>query len=315
MPQGGGAEHLERVAAVDAAAVRLATTGEHGVGSHVDRAVDHPGHVHAEERPPRVGHRVDQVTHQMAGRRCELVVLAAERQDRHRRRGARHAGDPVAVQPGAVHEPLGDDVTAARRDAELAVGAAGPLDPGHLGTRHERTPAGGQVVGERPGDTAVVGDRRVGHVQCGDARDVRLDGVQLGRADASDPEPVVPATLLEGAERGELRGRRRDDHLAAAVEGQVVGRAVRLQQAASAGDERGLRGTWCVVDARVHDPGVATGLVAGGAVLLVEHDHTETGPSTLQLDRRREPHDAGADHHHVGRSVRRRPGVHRGSRR
>ena len=68
-PQRPVAHERGQVPAVDAAPVGLASEREHGVRADVHRAVDHPGHVHPEERPARVGNGVHQVAHQPAGRR------------------------------------------------------------------------------------------------------------------------------------------------------------------------------------------------------------------------------------------------------
>jgi hypothetical protein len=60
--------------------------------------------VHAEERVPRVGHRVDEPPHPADGVRAQPQVLAAERDDLRRRLVADGGGEQVGLQAGADDE-------------------------------------------------------------------------------------------------------------------------------------------------------------------------------------------------------------------
>jgi len=72
-----------------------------------DAAMDQPREMHAEEGKPRVGHRVDQVAHQVLALRAQLVILAAEGHDAHLAPLARQLGYAVAVQAGAIDQEIG----------------------------------------------------------------------------------------------------------------------------------------------------------------------------------------------------------------
>ena len=174
-------------------------------------AVDAAGQVHPEEGQLGVGHRVDQAAHQVGRGRGQLVVLAAERHDAHRRLVPEQPGHPVGVQAGAAHDHVGG-VLAPRRlqdDLPRAVGAADDLGAGHqLRARVAQPPH------EYGAHRAVVDDAGLGHVQGGHCCHVRLVLTGLRGGEPRDGQPVGQAPLLEGRQPRQLPGRGGDDQLA-----------------------------------------------------------------------------------------------------
>ena len=134
--EAGGVDRAE-----PAPRVGVAPEGGHGVGPGVHVAVDAPGEVHPEEREAGVGHRVDEVVHQVRRLGGELEVLAPERDDAGPGPVAAGLGQHVGPGPGAGHGPVGPpqpDVGAApRRRVPMSMAdstpdaredAAAPLD-------------------------------------------------------------------------------------------------------------------------------------------------------------------------------------------
>ena len=173
--------------------------------------VDAPGQVHAEERQLRVGHRVDQAAHEVRGGGGQLVVLAAERDDAHRRAVAEQPGHPVGVQPGAAHHHVCRQVAARRLDYDL-VRAVGATDD--LGAGQQPCPGVAQQADEHGAHRAVVDDAGLGHVQGGDRCDVRLVIACLCCREPGDDQPVGQTALLQRREPVELTGGGRHDQLA-----------------------------------------------------------------------------------------------------
>src|SRR5690606_39839186 len=102
----------------------MTAQGGHRVGADLDGAVDATGEVHPEEGEPRVGNRVHQVADELLRATTQREVLAAERDDANRRRGAGELGDPVGLETGASDETVGDDHAGFRPDVPSPLVAA-----------------------------------------------------------------------------------------------------------------------------------------------------------------------------------------------
>lgn len=102
------AEDLAYVGKIDVAAlIALAGERKHRVRAHEHRTVDRAREVHAEERQPGIGYRVDESSHQVLSARAKHVVLAAERDDPGIRRASGGARQLVGVQTGTDQNPIG----------------------------------------------------------------------------------------------------------------------------------------------------------------------------------------------------------------
>ena len=166
-------------------AVALARVGEHGIGTGLDAAFGHAREVNPQERKSRIGHGVDQVSHQELPLRRDLVVFAAKRND--------------AVLFGSLLLPppiiLRDDVRlqAAAVDQMFgAVIAAGGLQDDFLGTIEDahdslrQTNVAARVtnfLGISRGDFFVIDDAGFGNVETFDAGGVRFEFFQPLRPD------------------------------------------------------------------------------------------------------------------------------------
>ena len=174
----------------DTPSVRLAAERQYGVRAHVDRPVDHPGHVDPQEGPTRVRNGID-------------------------RDGERGAGPPVparGTRPGTarwtpLHAPRWLLARSARRSlwspaqftnhrARIRTGPsvsrttpplAPALDPIDAHTGAHLAAGGPHVVGQGSGHSGVVGDR------CGGDEQTQPSLERAVRARAADAGPsVVP---------------------------------------------------------------------------------------------------------------------------
>ncbi len=240
-----------------------------------------------------VGHRVDQAAHQVGRAGRQLVVLAAERDDAHRRPVAEQPGHPVGVQPGAADHHVGRQVAAGRLEHDLAR-AVGATDD--LGARPQPGTGVAQPPHEHGAHRAVVDDAGLRHVQCGDRRDVRLVLAGLRGGEPGDGQPVGQTALLQGGQAVELAGGGRHDQLPGdPVRHPLVAGQREQGRRARTAPER-LAAARRVVQARVHHPAVAAGLVARPVVLLLDHRHLRRRVVAQHPLGHGEPHDAAADH-------------------
>ena len=165
------------------------------VGSRLDAAADHAGEVDAEEREARIGDRVNQVADEAGALRRQFVVLAAERDDAHVRAHAAHAGDAVGLKTSTIDQcPRADRLPRRLQHHGRAVAT----DAAHRIARPHVAPflAHDRGVGLR--DLGVVDDSRIGHVQRGDAADVRLVLAKFVGREPPDPgQSVRPSAPLQ----------------------------------------------------------------------------------------------------------------------
>ena len=296
-PRARPAQRLAEVAA-PRPAQRVGVPGGREQRRRADQDVtaDVAGEVDAEERQPRVGHRVDQAAHQCAAVRRQPHVGAAERDDP--RIGIR-AGEPrQPVRPGAraEHGEAGGDLAARVPQHDPPPGR--PYRDALDARAGEQLAARvAHVVRQRPRDRAEVDDRRRGRVQCGDPGGVRLDRPQPRRVQAPQAgDPVGRAAPLELVERGQVAAVQRDDQLPAALVGQPARLAVAGQLARPRDAQSRLQRAGRVVDPGVRDARVVAGLVRGGPGLALEHDDPAPRPAVRQLAGHGQAEDAGADH-------------------
>ena len=178
-PSTGPGREVPKIGEVEVpAAVALACQGEHGVGADVHAVVDAARQVDPEERVARVGHGVHETADEFGLVGCESEVLPAERNDPRVIRTAGHPGEGVARQPAARDDPVEAVRDPTRDDSDTTRVL---LDLGHGRAQHDRATGGPDLVDECPTHGDVVDDGRARRVQCGHARDVRLDLAQPGR--------------------------------------------------------------------------------------------------------------------------------------
>src|SRR6185437_893705 len=158
---------------------------------------------------------------------------------------------------------------AVHRDAA----ALGP-DVGDRLAEQQFSAAGGNVIGQRAGHGAIVDDRRRRRVQRRHAAHVRLDLAQRVRFQPGDPGHAVRLRAgLQVAQPLDLHRVPGDYDLADLAVLQALLAAEFAQQFHSATAEHRLERTRLVVEPRVHDAGVAAGLVGGDLGLLLEDGH------------------------------------------
>ena len=234
------------------------------------RPVDPSGQVHAEERERRVGHGIDQPVDEVGGGRTQLEVLTPERDDPCRWIDSEGRSDEVRLEPGAVHQHAGQEVTPVGPDAMDARDARRAEEPG-VGA--DLSTARSQVGRELTGDRSVVGDSGLGHVQRCDAAEVRFDLRCLPRVEPPDGEAVGPSPGLELRQAVELLGAGGRDQLAGELDGDPVCPCEVLDGTSAGTAEACLHRSRPVVDAGVDDAAVVPTLVAGdGRLLLQDHD-------------------------------------------
>jgi hypothetical protein len=274
------------------APISLAGEREHRVGTEVGRAVNARRQVDAEERVPRVGHRVDEPPYPAGGVRPQPQVLAAERDDLGRGGVADGRGEQIRLQTGADDKPGESEGTAPGFNVHPIITAQPQC--GHRRGGQYPAARGGHVGGERPCDGRVVDDGRRGGEQRGHPRHPGLQLAQLRAADPADPGHAVGGGApLELAEPDLLGRVPRDHELAALVPDEAAIRAVGAQQVHAAPGHPGLGRARGIVDPGVHDPGVVPGLVRGDGRLLLEDNHVNA--CRRQTPGHREADDAGPD--------------------
>jgi len=182
-PQPPKCHGFEHVANVDVRqTVALSREREHGVGSGVDSSADPSREVHAEKGEARLGKRIDQVTHEVLALGAQSVVLTPERHDPAWGPGTGHAGDPVGVEPGAVHDdPRG--VLSDRSHDPPCVGF--PHEVADFGACRDLTATAADFTLERGTDATEVDDPLLGHDDRRDTADVWLDLGSLLRGQAA----------------------------------------------------------------------------------------------------------------------------------
>ena len=186
---------------------------------------------------------------------------------------------------------------------EVCTTSAGrvPLDALDPDAEGDRAPSAADAFGQLRAHGGEVDHRGGRDVQGGPAGGVRLEIGQTGRPQVVDLDAVGRGPLGQGVEAGLLVGGGGHHHLAAPPPGHAVAVAPVEQLGSPRPAQLGLGRPRPVVEAGVHDSGVVAALVGGDPVLLVQHHHGQVRIGPLHGPGRGQPHDARADHHHVGR--------------
>ena len=281
-------------------AIALPSQGQHGVGAGVDAAVEASGEVHAEERKPGIGNRVDQTPDQVGRRPNHVQVLAPEGQDAGVGSRARASGHPVCMEPGAPHQETGPERAVRRVDQPATSGWRGPPSPypgPDLSTRHRDHPGKGSGHGGEVGPASGrdVQGSHAGHVGL-------VFGRRAGR-ELGDRHPVGPGPFDQGGQPGSLVFRRCHDQLPATVVGDAVLGAELDHPVPAPYGQVGLERTGRVVEAGVDNPAVAARLVGGDRGLLLEHHHRDVGQAADQGVGCGQAEDSATHHDHVGPGV------------
>ena len=228
----------------------------------------------AEERELRVRHRVDQAPHQVPPLRPEQIVLAPEGDDADVRRRPGEPGHHVGVEARAVDEPARADLEARGRQREALGAVARGQD---AGAGLDGGAGLDQLAREVGGHRAVVDDGGRGGVDGADGGGVRLQLAQAVPVDQGEAgDGVGRAALEESLETRQLGRLGGDDDLAHALDADTLARAELRQEPGALDAEAGLERAGPVVDPRVDDAAVVTGLVLAESRLLLQ-DH-EAGP-------------------------------------
>lgn len=194
--------------------------GQHGIRARLDAAVDHAGEVDSEEGESRVGHRIDEVLHERMALGYEFIVFPPEGYDLESRVNATPARDPVALQPAAVDEIAAPDF--ARRCIENQLALPADASP-HPGAGSDLPLPQPNPVGHLLCDLSKVNDPRLGHVQSGNAGNMRLVVTQFLRPQPTQPvESIRLSASLQFLKRGQFPLLRGDDDFAAPVMGNVM---------------------------------------------------------------------------------------------
>ena len=112
------------------------------------------------------------MSHEVLGGRTEPDIFPTERDDPRCRLHSGKPHDPVGVQPAARDHQVGAHVAGAARQSP---DAADPLDPRHPRLHDDTPPEPADFALEGIGDSAVVDDPLLRHLNRGDPSGVRLD--------------------------------------------------------------------------------------------------------------------------------------------
>ena len=130
----------------------------------------------------------------------------------------------------------------------------------------------------------------------GDAANARFDGTELIGVEHRDVGDAVGFGPLEdGAQPRDLNVAGGDDDLPALVDGDVVGVGELTQQGHPATAQRRLEAARFVVETRMDDTGVVSGLVRGRSALLLVEGDIDRVVAQEKLSRDRGTDDARAD--------------------
>ena len=227
----------------------------------------------------------------------QAPVLSSERKDFQVCVAPEQSHHTVHVEPGAVHHDLGPDVSGAGAQVMHVPLSSGRAD---LGPRSDFVARLRQEPRQGASDVAEIHGAGEGHPEPFDAAYVRLMVGDAVRADALGLHSVRPGAAFQLVERRDLIALRRDHHLAGLGRGDTV-LATELEQPRAATDaELGLERTRRVIEPRVDDPAVASGLVGRDLWLFFEDDDGESGVGAPDRVGCRQPDDPAADDGDVG---------------
>ena len=241
----------------------------------------------------RIGHRIDQVPHQLLALGADLVILAAEREDAHLALFAGEFGYAVAMQAGAVDQKVRGEFAGRGFDGPAA--AARDHAIGARAGDHADT-AIGEFGDQRGAHAGVIHDAFLGHAQRGHAAHVRFDLAHLLTLEPAQAfESVGGAALVQGAQALDFDFAGGDHELAADFVRDGVLLAERHHLADAGNGQPGFHGTRLVIEAAVQHAAVVAGLVASHARLLFQQGDARAGKSFTQLVGGGQAHDASAD--------------------
>lgn len=292
-PERAVGECFDRIAETEICfEITFAFQGQDGVWACVDGAVNHLCEMNAEEWELGIRDRIDERLNEVTLLRDELVILAAERDDAHFGIGAGHASDAIAIETGAVNDE-------ARRVGGAigfyVVRVAATLEFDDAFTHFEGAAFFAEEFSDLRGDLAITDDAGGGNAKAGDAGDARFNFANLLGGEARDVEAVLESALVEIFKEREFGLVASDDHFAADVILESV-LATELDHGLAAGfGEPGFETAGLVVDARVDDAGVATGLVLSQLLLFFEQEDFDAGLRAREGIRSREADNSAAD--------------------
>ena len=213
----------------------------------------------------------------MLGGGAEAEILAAERDDPRRRLHSRKGDDSVGVEPAAIDHQLGAEVAGGARQSPHA---AAPLDPRHPRLHDDTPPEPADLALEGIGDTAVVDDPLLRHLNGGDPRGMRLEFAdRRRRVEATEAdEAVVCSPFPERVEPAHLSRIGGDDDLPAdlVTDAMLLAELDHLPQPADA--QRCLLGARPVGEAAVEDAAVVGRLLRGDRGVFFQQRHLVAGP-------------------------------------
>src|SRR5262245_20282967 len=265
---------------------------QHGVWPGFDGAADGAREVNAEEREPRIGHRINEVLYEVSTLRNQLVVFAAERNNSYTGIGAAQLGDTVTLQSATVDQVSGAEFASGRAQNEF-IGATFAIVQARI--KPNLAAGGPNQLGIFSGDDSIIHNPRLRHPQSRDAGHMWLALADLFRSQPFEPfQPVGPAAALQLSERRNLTLIDGDDNLAAALVGDAVFFAEPIHRLAAGGAQASAVRTRLVIESRVNDAAIVSALVLSDIGFRFEDDHSKPA-APRQLQRRRQPDQAAAD--------------------
>ena len=248
----------------------------------------------AEKRKARVGDGIDEMSDEVLGGGAEPDILAPERHDPRRRLHPREPDDPVGVEPAAGDHQVGAQVAGG---ACHPPDAAAPLDPRHPSLHDDTPPEPPDFALEGIGDSAVVDDSLLRHLDGGDPRGMRLEfadrlrGVESAQPDQAVLSPPLPQRV-EPAHLGRIGG---NDDLPADLmaDAMLLAELDHLPQSADA--QSGLLGARLVGEPAVEDAAVVGRLLRGDLGILLEERHFVAAPRLEESPSRGQADEPAAD--------------------
>ena len=191
---------------------------------------------------------------------------------------------------------LAFDVAGGGRDDDAVAVLAHAGDAG----RHEHLAvAFAHPLGQPLADLAIVDDARLGNVDRADAGGVRLELGQAVLVDLRAVHAVGLAPLVNPLEGRQLAVVDGDDHLAADLVGDPLGRAKLLHRLLAGPAVDRLERARLVIDARVQHARVVAGLMMGQLGFFLEHHDAPAGVLPCDLIGRGETDNSSANNRNI----------------
>lgn len=250
-------------------AVSFAFEGQNGIGTGMDRAIDHAGEMHPEKWEIGIWNRVNEGFDQMALLRNQGEVLAAERNDLCTGIGAGSGGNAITVQTAAVdHEPRFDGSPARFEDVPLLVAP----DVEDANSRLNGPIALLNQLGVLCADFAVTYDSSRRDVNAGNTSDVGFDFTDLFGAQSLNHQPILYAPLTKILQARQLVLFCGDDDFSTDLVFDVMLAAELHQRSVALAGKARFKAAGFVVNAGMDYSAVAAGLVKRQIVLLLKDD-------------------------------------------